>query len=47
MASAYCKAALAHEHRIGVDGSTAVPIDDKARDLASKQLARCRKLPQR
>jgi hypothetical protein len=40
MAPAYCKAILSHEHRIGLDGSTAEPIDDKARDLASKQLAR-------
>jgi hypothetical protein len=38
---------IAWPYRIGLDGSTAVPIDDKARDLASKQLARRGKLPQR
>jgi sRNA-binding protein len=40
MASAYCKSVLAHEHRIGLDGSTAEPIDAKAKDLAAKQLER-------
>jgi sRNA-binding protein len=40
MSSAYCKSVLAHEHRIGLDGSTAEPIDTKAKDLAAKQLER-------
>jgi sRNA-binding protein len=40
MSSAYCKSVLAHEHRIGLDGSTAEPIDAKAKDLAAKQLER-------
>ena len=40
MSSAYCKSVLAHEHRIGLDGSTAEPIDANAKDLAAKQLER-------
>jgi sRNA-binding protein len=40
MSPAYCKSVLAHEHRIGLDGSTAEPIDTKAKDLAVKQLER-------
>ena len=40
MSPAYCKSVLAHEHRIGLDGSTAEPIDAKAKDLAAKQLER-------
>jgi sRNA-binding protein len=40
MSSAYCKSVLAHEHRIGLDGSTAEPIDVAAKDLATKQLER-------
>jgi hypothetical protein len=40
MSPAYCKSVLAHEHRIGLDGSTAEPIDTKAKDLAAKQLER-------
>ena len=40
MSPAYCKSIVAHEHRIGLDGSTAEPIDAKAKDLAAKQLER-------
>ena len=40
MSSAYCRSVLAHEHRIGLDGSTAEPIDANAKDLAAKQLER-------
>src|SRR6516164_5952820 len=40
MSPAYCQSVLAHEHRIGIDGSTAEPIDAKAKDLAAKQLER-------
>ena len=40
MSPAYCKSVLAHEHRIGLDGSTAEPIDANAKDLAAKQLER-------
>jgi sRNA-binding protein len=39
MALAYCKAVLAHEHRIALDGSPAEAIDGQAKDLATKQLA--------
>ena len=40
MSPAYCKSIVAHEHRIGLDGSTAEPIDANAKDLAAKQLER-------
>jgi sRNA-binding protein len=40
MALAYCKAVLAHEHRIALDGSPAEAIDAQAKVLATKQLAR-------
>ena len=40
MSPAYCKSVLAHEHRIGLDSSTAEPIDANAKDLAAKQLER-------
>jgi sRNA-binding protein len=40
MAAAYCKAVLAHEHRVALEGSTAEAIDAQAKDLATKQLAR-------
>ena len=36
MAPAYCKAVLAHEHRITFDGSPAEAIDANAKDLAAK-----------
>jgi hypothetical protein len=31
---------IVYEHRIGLDASTAEAVEDKARDLASKQLTR-------
>jgi hypothetical protein len=40
MASAYCRAVLAQEHRVALDGSPAEAIDAKAKDLAAKRLAR-------
>ena len=40
MSPAYCRSVLANEHRIGLDGSTAEPIDANAKDLAAKQLER-------
>src|SRR6516164_5216261 len=40
MASAYCRAVLAEEHRVALDGSPAQVIDAKAKDLAAKRLAR-------
>jgi hypothetical protein len=40
MAPAYCRAVLAQEYRIALDGSSAVAIDAKAKDLAAKRLAR-------
>jgi sRNA-binding protein len=40
MAPAYCKAVLAHDHRVALDGSPAEAIDANAKDLAAKQLAR-------
>jgi hypothetical protein len=36
MAAAYCKAVLAHEHRVALEGSTAEAIDSQAKDLAIK-----------
>ena len=40
MAPAYCRAVLAQEHRVALDGSPAEAIDAKAKDLAAKRLAR-------
>jgi hypothetical protein len=40
MAPAYCRAVLAQEPRVAVDGSPAEAIDAKAKDLAAKRLAR-------
>ena len=39
MAPAYCRAVLAQEHRVALDGSPAEAIDAKAKDLAAKRLA--------
>ena len=40
MAPPYCDAVLCHDHRVALDGSAAETIDDDAKDLATKQLAR-------
>jgi sRNA-binding protein len=40
MSPVYCRAVLACDHRIALDGSPAEPIDADARDLATKQLAK-------
>jgi sRNA-binding protein len=40
MAPAYCRAVLAQEHRVALDGSPAEAIDAKAKDLAANRLAR-------
>ena len=39
MAPAYCRAVLAQEHRVALDGSPAEAIDAKAKDLAAKSYA--------
>jgi hypothetical protein len=39
MTAAYCRAVLAHDHRIALDGTLAEPVDAKAKDLAAKRLA--------
>ena len=39
MAPIYCRAVLAHDHRIGLDGAPAELVDAKARDSATKRLA--------
>ena len=39
MAPVYCKAVLAHDHRIALDGTPAEPVDAKAKDSATKRLA--------
>jgi hypothetical protein len=44
MASVYCKSVLAHEHRIGLDGSTAEPIDTKARTWLPNSLSGWRRV---
>jgi sRNA-binding protein len=40
MAPAYCEAVLRCDQRVALDGSPAETIDDEAKDLATKQLAR-------
>ena len=35
----YCRAVLAHAHRIALDGSPAETVDAEAKDLATKRLA--------
>src|SRR6516162_5183336 len=39
MAPIYCRAVLAHDHRIALDGAPAELVDAKARDSATKRLA--------
>ena len=39
MALVYCRAVLAHDHRIALDGTPAEPVDAKAKDSATKRLA--------
>ena len=39
MALIYCRAVLAHDHRIALDGTPAEPVDAKAKDSATKRLA--------
>jgi sRNA-binding protein len=40
LAPAYCQAVLNHQQRIALDGSLAEIVDAKAKDLATKHLAR-------
>jgi sRNA-binding protein len=40
MAPLYCQAVLSHDQRIALDGSPAEMVQAKARDLATKHLAR-------
>ena len=40
MAPVYCQAVLCHDRRIGLDGSPAEMVEAKAKDLATKHLAR-------
>jgi sRNA-binding protein len=40
MAAVYCQAVLAHDQRIALDGSPAEPVDARAKDSATAQLAR-------
>jgi sRNA-binding protein len=40
MAPVYCQAVLSHEQRIAFDGSPAEIVEAKAKDLATKHLAR-------
>jgi sRNA-binding protein len=39
MALVYCRAVLAHDRRIALDGAPAEPVDAKAKDSATKRLA--------
>ena len=39
MAPVYCRAVLAHDHRIALDGTPAEPVDAKAKESATKRLA--------
>jgi len=39
MALVYCRAVLAQDHRIALDGTPAEPVDAKAKDSATKRLA--------
>src|SRR5215472_5838163 len=38
MAPVYCRAVLAHDQRIALDGALAEPVDAKAKDSATKQM---------
>jgi sRNA-binding protein len=40
MAAVYCRAVLAHDQRITLDGAPAEAVDAEAKELATKQLAR-------
>jgi sRNA-binding protein len=40
MAPVYCQAVLSHDQRIALDGSPAEMVEAKAKDLATKHLAR-------
>jgi sRNA-binding protein len=40
MAPVYCRAVLAHDQRIALDGAPAETVDAEAKDLAAKQLAK-------
>jgi sRNA-binding protein len=40
MAPLYCQAVLSHDQRIALDGSLAEMVEPKAKDLATKHLAR-------
>jgi sRNA-binding protein len=40
MAAVYCRAVLAHDQRIALDGVPAEAVDPGAKELAAKQLAR-------
>jgi sRNA-binding protein len=40
MAPLYCQAVLSHDQRIALDGSPAEMVEPKAKDLATKHLAR-------
>jgi sRNA-binding protein len=39
MTAVYCQAVLAHDERIGLDGSPAEMVDAQAKELATKQIA--------
>jgi sRNA-binding protein len=40
MAAVYCRAVLAHDQRITLDGTPVEAVDEGAKDLAAKQLMR-------
>ena len=40
MAPVYCRAVLAYDQRIALDGTSAEPVDAAAKELATKQLAK-------
>jgi sRNA-binding protein len=40
MAAIYCRAVLAHDRRIALDGTPAETVDAEAKELATKQLAK-------
>jgi sRNA-binding protein len=39
MAPVFCRAVLAHDQRVTLDGAPAEPVDAKAKDSATKRLA--------
>jgi hypothetical protein len=45
LAPLYCQAVLNHPQRVALDGSPAEMVEAKAKDLASKHLARRRQAP--